>query len=417
MPAITVEGDQILRGGRPWWLLGYNSFVWSGDCGHDDEKMSPQQVEDWFAGMRHDGHGAVRLFFYDGWDLDRLDHARADRPREQHLPHHHPRRRHRRLRENDKTAEWFADQSERDVYRTTWRCSCSATRASTTFAWFEFFNEPDYEDGALREFFDEMGAAADRIDPDRLFSSGTVAPYWVDGEDNFADIHEITRRRHRQPPRVRRDEIESNHGPRVRATARQTRHRRRVRHQGCEDDFDSRAERFAKQGRGLHRHGIGYVGAFAWPGSRRGGGCELGNLDVDEATQEVLREHRLDEDAAAGAPPAPTTPVPTTTTVPRPPGPRPRPGPHDHAGPHDDDAAPTTTTPPPPPRAPWSPRRRPGAHHVAGPLPSPGDRADEVRRAAQARRSAPSRPRSRRPRTRWRPCSTCSPPQPPAPGV
>src|SRR5215218_8844486 len=33
--AITVQGDQIMRDGQPWWFLGYNSFVWSGDCGED----------------------------------------------------------------------------------------------------------------------------------------------------------------------------------------------------------------------------------------------------------------------------------------------------------------------------------------------------------------------------------------------
>ena len=292
MPAITVEGDQILRDGRPWWFLGYNSFVWSGDCGHDDEKMSPQQVEDWFAGMRHDGHGAVRLFFYDGWDIDRLDHALATA------------RRHNiyltitlddaigGCGENDKTAEWFADQSEREVYRNHMEMLLARYEGDTTFAWFEFFNEPDYEDGALREFFDEMGAAADRIDPDRLFSSGTVAPYWVDGEDNFADIHESPGVDIASLHEYDENEIESNHGPRVRAnSAGKPVIVGEFGIKVCEDDFDSRAERFAKKAEVYTDTGIGYVGAFAWawqPGG--GGGCELGNLDVDEATQEVLRE-------------------------------------------------------------------------------------------------------------------------------
>jgi hypothetical protein len=77
VPAITTSGDEILRGGQPWWFLGYNSFTWSGDCGNPEELMTTQQVEDWFASMRHDGHGAVRLMFFDGWNLDRLDAALA----------------------------------------------------------------------------------------------------------------------------------------------------------------------------------------------------------------------------------------------------------------------------------------------------------------------------------------------------
>ena len=32
---ITAQGDQIMRDGEPWWFLGYNSFMWSGDCGED----------------------------------------------------------------------------------------------------------------------------------------------------------------------------------------------------------------------------------------------------------------------------------------------------------------------------------------------------------------------------------------------
>ncbi|MEP6561837.1 MAG: hypothetical protein ABJD68_12295, partial [Nakamurella sp.] len=69
MPAITVRGDQILRGGEPWWFAGYNSFTWSGNCGRSAELMSEDQVDAWFASMRHDGHGAVRLMFFQGWDL------------------------------------------------------------------------------------------------------------------------------------------------------------------------------------------------------------------------------------------------------------------------------------------------------------------------------------------------------------
>ena len=291
MPAITVEGDQILRDGRPWWFLGYNSFVWSGDCGHDDEKMTTEQVEDWFASMRHDGHGAVRLFFYDGWDIDRLDHALATA------------RRHNiyltitlddaigGCGENDKTAAWFADQSERDVYRNHMETLLQRYQGETTIAWFEFFNEPDHEDGALRQFFDEMGAAADRIDPDRLFSSGTVAPYWVDGADNFADIHDSPGVDIASLHEYDEEEVESNHGDGVRAnSAGKPVIVGEFGIQACDGDFDSRAERVAAKA-DAYTSVDGYAGAFMWAWQPGGGGCELGNLDADEATQQVLREH------------------------------------------------------------------------------------------------------------------------------
>ena len=190
MPAITVEGDQILRGGEPWWFLGYNSFVWSGHCGNPDEKMTTDDVEQWSPACATTATARPTLLLR-RLDLDRLDAAVRSA------------RRHNiyltitlddaigGCGENDKDATWFADQSERDTYRTpSMQTLLQRYRGDTTFAWFEFFNEPDDENGALRAFYDEMGTTADTIDPDRLFSSGTVAPYWVDGEANFLDIHQ-----------------------------------------------------------------------------------------------------------------------------------------------------------------------------------------------------------------------------------
>lgn len=296
MPPITVAGDQILRGGEPWWFLGYNSFVWSGDCGNDDEKMSAADVEQWFSEMRHDGHGAVRLFFYDGWDIERLDAAVESA------------KRHKvyltitlddaigGCGENDKDASWFADQSEREVYQAHMEMLLERYRGETTFAWFEFFNEPDYEDGALREFFDEMGAAADVIDPDRLFASGTVAPYWVDGEENFLDIHESDGVDVASMHEYDEGEVESNHGPGVRANAAGkpviVGEYGITAGEGCDSDFASRADRVADKAQAYT--GDGYVGAFAWAWQPGGGGCELGNLDADSATQDVLREFAAD---------------------------------------------------------------------------------------------------------------------------
>lgn len=292
MPAITVSGNQILRGGQPWWFLGYNSFVWSGDCGNDDEKMSAEDVDAWFAGMRHDGHGAVRLFFYDGWDIERLDAALASAKRHNVYLMITLDDAIGGCGENDKEAGWFADQSERDVFRAHMEMLLERYRGETAFAWFEYFNEPDDAGGALRTFYDEMGAAADAIDPDRLFSSGTVAPYWVDGEKNFADIQSSPGVDIASLHEYDEGEVESNHGPGARANA----DGKPVivgefgieAGAGCGVDFAERADRVARKA-AAYTTTEGYAGALAWAWQPGGGGCELGNLDADTATQDVLR--------------------------------------------------------------------------------------------------------------------------------
>ncbi|MHA6784779.1 cellulase family glycosylhydrolase [Pseudonocardia saturnea] len=300
MPAITVEGNQIMRDGQPWWFLGYNSFVWSGDCGNDDEKMTAEDVDTWFEGMRHDGHGAVRLFFYDGWDVERLD-AAVESAKEHNV--------YLTITlddaiggcgENDKEASWFADQSERETFQNHMEMLLERYRGETTFAWFEFFNEPDYVDGALREFYDEMGAIADTIDPDRLFSSGTVAPYWVDGEDNFLDIHESPGVDIASMHEYDEGEVESNHGPGVRANSAG----KPVivgeygieAGEDCDNSYQSRADRFAEKIQIYTDTTIGYAGAFAWSWQPGGdNGCGLGNLDSDTASQDTLRDFDLAE--------------------------------------------------------------------------------------------------------------------------
>ncbi|MBW0125280.1 cellulase family glycosylhydrolase, partial [Pseudonocardia oceani] len=294
MPAITVEGDRIMRGGEPWWFLGYNSFVWSGDCGNDDEKMSAEQVDAWFQSMRHDGHGAVRLFFFDGWNLDRLD-AAVESAKENDI--------YLTITlddaiggcgENDKEAGWFADQSERDTFREHMTMLLERYEGETSIAWFEYFNEPSYEGGALREFYDEMGAAADEVDPNRLFSSGTVAPYWLDGEDNFRDVHESPGVDIASLHEYDENEVESNHGPGVRAnsggkptivgeygiTAGE----------GCDVDYAGRAELIRQKAEVYTDTSIGYAGALAWAWQPGTGGCDISNLDEDETSQSAMRE-------------------------------------------------------------------------------------------------------------------------------
>ena len=296
MPAITVEGNRIMRDGEPWWFLGYNSFVWSGDCGNDDEKMTAEDVDTWFEGMRHDGHGAVRLFFYDGWDVERLDAAVESAKKHNVYLTITLDDAIGGCGENDKDASWFSDQSERETFQNHMTDMLERYEGETAFAWFEYFNEPSYEGGALREFYDEMGAVADTVDPDRLFSSGTVAPYWLDGEDNFLDVHESPGVDIASMHEYDEGEVESNHGPGVRANSAGkpviVGEYGITAGEGCDSSYESRAERFAQKAEAYTATEDGYAGALAWAWQPGGGGCELGNLDSDSASQDVLRAFR-----------------------------------------------------------------------------------------------------------------------------
>ena len=191
--AITVSGDGIVRSGQSWWLAGFNSFAWSGDCGHDYERMSSEDVDAWFASMRHDGHGAVRLFFFEGWSLGRLDAAVVSA------------RRHNvyltvtlangidGCGDGEKGAGWFGNAQARAEYEAHLTTLVERYRGDTTIAWFEYLNEPQYAGGRLRQFYDEMGARAKAIDPQRLFSSGTIAPYSLGADGDFLDVRALRR--------------------------------------------------------------------------------------------------------------------------------------------------------------------------------------------------------------------------------
>lgn len=295
MPAITVVGNEIHRAGRPWWLLGYNSFTWSGDCGHPEELMTSEQIEDWFAGMRHDGHGGVRLFFFPGWNIERLDAAIAAARRHNIYITLTLDNGNEDCGVEEKTPEWFADDSERAVFADHMTMLLERYRGDTTIAWFEYFNEPRYADGALRQFYDEMGALADTVDPDRLFSSGAVAPYFLGGEDNFRDVHESSGVDIASLHEYDFTESESHHGPPALANAA-----------GkpvivgefgvidflsddCSSDVEERVAR-ARAKTTAYLTTPGYIGAFAWawqPGASAD--CNA-SLDSDPAVQSVFRD-------------------------------------------------------------------------------------------------------------------------------
>ncbi|MCX6462032.1 MAG: hypothetical protein NTW05_00335, partial [Pseudonocardiales bacterium] len=60
---------------------------------------------------------------------------------------------------------------------------------------------------------------------------------------------------------------------------------------GCGLGHAERAQRFADKAEVYTDTSLGYAGAFAWAWQPGGGdGCDLGNLDVDTATQQVLRD-------------------------------------------------------------------------------------------------------------------------------
>ena len=138
MPSITTSGNQILRGGQPWWLLGYNSFTWSGNCGSPAERMSEQQVADRLGSMRHDGARRRSTHVLDNWSVDRLDSAIAAAERnniyvtitlDNALPD---------CGEDRKTGAWFADETRRKNYAEHMTELVDRYRGNTTIAWFEY---------------------------------------------------------------------------------------------------------------------------------------------------------------------------------------------------------------------------------------------------------------------------------------
>lgn len=288
---ITVSGSVLVRDGQPWWFLGYNSFVWSGNCGSGAEKMSAAQVDAWFASMRHDGHGAVRLYFFPGWSTQRLDQTVAAAKKYGVYVTITLGDALANCGQEKKDAAWFADSTQQAAYQQHLVSVVSRYRGDPTVAWFEYLNEPGWADGALRTFYDRMGAAGKRADPTRLFASGTIAPYALGGADNYRDatsspgvdlasLHEYDE-----------DRVESTHGPESKAAADGkpvvVGEVGVVAGRSCGKSFDDRA-RILREKAAVYT-GDGYAGAFVWAWQPGGSGCVLGNLDQDGASQAVLR--------------------------------------------------------------------------------------------------------------------------------
>jgi len=305
MPPISVSHERILRGGQPWWFLGYNSFTWSGDCGTPDELMSSQDVDSWFASMRHDGHGAVRLFFFPGWDLARLDEAVASAKRNNVYLIITLDNGIAGCGAEEKNATWFAHTAAQDRYRAHLTMLLRRYRGETTFAWFEYFNEPGFAGGALRRFYDKMGALAGSIDASRLFSSGTNAAYSLGGEENYRTLNESPGVDIASLHEYDADRIESQHGPVARANSAGKpiivgefgiyASRSGLGQTGdghpCQSTVTARATRFGEKARRYITLN-GYAGALAWawqPGNKGLDTCVTGNLSDDAEVQRVLR--------------------------------------------------------------------------------------------------------------------------------
>jgi Cellulase (glycosyl hydrolase family 5) len=305
MPAITVAGDQILRGGQPWWFLGFNSFTWSDNCNDPGENMSVEDVDAWFSSMRHDGHGAVRLFFFPGWDVDRLDAAVESAKRNNVYLTLTLDNGIEGCGAEEKNADWFADQDKRAIYTEHLTMLLERYRGETAIAWFEYFNEPGYADGALRDFYDEMGQLADGIDPDRLFASGTIATYSLDGEENFRTVHESPGVDVASLHEYDANEVESHWGPLAVANAdgkpvivgefgiyaSSSGSGDPGDGQSCQANLTERAERMQEKADAYIDVERGYAGALAWAWQPGNGldECVTGNLADDLPVQEIMR--------------------------------------------------------------------------------------------------------------------------------
>lgn len=302
---LTTQGSQILLNGQPWWFVGYNSFVWSGDCGNGNEKMTSAQVDSWFASMRHDGHGMARLFFFRGWNLKRLEQAIASAKTHNIYLAITLDDAIAGCGESKKNSAWFADAAERADFKGHMTTLLKRFKGERRIAWFEYFNEPgaDGTAGQLRQFYDEMGAVAESIDPARLFASGTVAPYWLGDNENSLDnpnfrsvssssgvdivsIHEYDQH-----------EIVSNHLDNTIANAAgkpvmvgEFGLNANESGAGCEFSFAQRAPLAAQKANAYIRT-AGCAGALLWAWQPGGavGSCGYGTVDRDTATQDSLR--------------------------------------------------------------------------------------------------------------------------------
>ncbi len=296
---VTVSGNRILVGDKPWWFVGYNSFTWSGDCGTPQELMSADQVDSWFASMRHDGHGAVRLMFFPGFNPSRLDRAVAAAKRNNIYLIVTLDNGVEGCGVTKKDSAWYADPGRQEDYVRHLTAVVQRYRGESAIAWFEYLNEPSWADGALRTFYDRMGSVAHGIDPGRLFGSGAVAPYWFQGNENYLSVNQSPGVDIASLHEYDITEAESHHGSSAVANAAGKPlivgefgvfdpDKART---DCAGDLSSRPARVqAKVDAYLNI--TGYVGALAWswqPGFVDG--CITGLAD-DPATQEVLRNSK-----------------------------------------------------------------------------------------------------------------------------
>ena len=140
-----------------------------------------------------------------------------------------------------------------------------------------------------------MGAVADKIDPDRLWSSGTIAPYGTGGPE-AATATSTSRPTSTSPPLHEYDEgeVESNHGDDARANSAGKpvivgefgikAAERRLR------QLSPTAPRSSERKVKAYTTIEGYAGALAWswqPGNA--GKCRFENLDSDKPVQEIMR--------------------------------------------------------------------------------------------------------------------------------
>lgn len=192
---FTVKGSDVLLDGKKWYFTGFNSFTATGNCGSAQElaAFGPDAVDAFINSMRDDGHGLLRIFFYPGWNHDRMKRI-LDVAAKRNvfvlicLGDGNGGCGARKMGE----AAWFANTSNREQYR-SWMVECLRRYKDhpALFA-FEWANEAGGGGtaAALRKFIDEMGALAAKEAPKVLWSSGTVASYWLGGDANFKLVNE-----------------------------------------------------------------------------------------------------------------------------------------------------------------------------------------------------------------------------------
>lgn len=297
---LKVVGNQIqyTTGGEAW-LIGVNSFTFGGGCGTPSELAAASQAnaKAFIDSMRHDGHGALRLFYWSGYsntvknNLQELVNYAASKNVYTILTLSDGQKGCGNAGPSTLSANSYAHVKE----------AATRFKGNAGVAFFEQANEPNQEawDQGYLDKARTTTATIKGIDSTRLVGTGTQAPYFLGG----GSVAESERR---WVEVGKTADIQSLHGYEE-SGCDESRTKRALELAGNSpvimgefgvladsSSFARRAQLFdckLKTWAGYK----GFAGAFAWSAQPGNGGSsrEYGNVEASPADLKVLREASL----------------------------------------------------------------------------------------------------------------------------